>query len=173
MALREISGSSSPSVSEAGESSICSKYTPFIGQVFICSLEKKSVQLKHSPFSRFTAISVAESRFRCYARAGAARVDNRPVRVSGFVGVRKDDALAGGERAGMSSVIARCCSYVRARAMASSKVVGFSNSTSMHRGLCGPVVKMLIWCFLARSSQRVSNVRNLPWYSATVPPQRS
>jgi hypothetical protein len=102
------------------------------------------VQLKHSPFSHFAAISIVDNRFKHGAGAGAVGVDDDLGKAGDFTGVEKGDTLASGEHASMPSVIARHYSYVQASAMASSKVVGFSNSTSVHRGLCSPAVKMLI-----------------------------
>jgi hypothetical protein len=64
-------------------------------------------------------------------------------------------------------------SYVRANAMASSNDVGCSNSTLVFSEFPDPTVKILIWCFSTKPSQRASKDMNLLWNSATVPSQQS
>jgi hypothetical protein len=56
MALREIRGCALSSSSGFTESN-SSRKRPFMGHTSKCAREKFSEQLKHSPFSRFAAIS--------------------------------------------------------------------------------------------------------------------
>jgi hypothetical protein len=149
MVCRETWGSSTSYVSSRGlSSSMWSRKMPFIRQTFKCSYENCGGQLKHSFFSRLAAISagVTTLKARCCHRS--------PTRcgASSSRGLLTTWAGTDLARAERSPAMASHCSYTRAKAMASSSMVGCSSSMSVRSGLCRPTVKMLICCFSVRSS---------------------
>jgi hypothetical protein len=118
-----------------------------MGHTSRCAYKNFLVQLKHLPFSRLAAISVAVKR-RSQGVAVAAPCWTVSAGEAGrantlAVGTGRPVYSQKVVRARESPVIAKRCSYARASAMASWSMAGCSNSTSIFRGLRRPNLLLL------------------------------
>jgi hypothetical protein len=115
---------------------------PFIGQTFKCSRENCVGQLKHSFFSRLAAILAGVKRLKRGAVTGAPLAASFVVATDGGAGSSRCLLMmrVGTDLActGRSPAMVSRCSYTRAKAMASSNVVGCSSSTSVRADCVDP-----------------------------------